>query len=79
MSRTEKRNGEAVFKAAMKVARQHKTSFGYCAMVGQVAQMAQVANQTARKYLDVCVDAGIAERVVFQGSPLLVYVFAEIE
>lgn len=79
MSRTEKRNGTAVFKAAMQVAAEHKTSFGYCALVGQVAQVAQVAHQTARKYLDVCVEAGIAERVVFQGSPLLVYVFSEVE
>jgi len=79
MSRTEKRNGERVFKAAMEIAAQHAYKFGFCALVGQVAERAQVSHPTARKYLDICVDAGIAERVVFVGSPLLVYVFSEVE
>jgi len=79
MSRTEKRNGERVFKAAMKLAKSRE-GFAYgMVMVGEVAALAEVSNPSARKYLDLCVTAGFAEVAKFGGSPLLVYKFNEVE
>lgn len=79
MSRTEKRNGEAVFKACMELCKEKGADGGNMVMVGEVAKRANVSHPTARKYLDFCVETEFAQRFVFIGSPLLVYQFSQVE
>jgi len=78
MSRTEMRNGERVFKAAVEIAKQREGFAHGMVMVGEVAAAAGVSSPTARKYLDICVNGKIME-VANMGGALIVFKFVNPE
>lgn len=66
MSKTELKNGEAVWLAACELIAFYGNPDhldGSWLTVGEVANKARVSKNTARKYLDLAVDAGYCNRV----------------
>ncbi|AXH75264.1 MAG: chemotaxis protein [Inoviridae sp.] len=78
MSRTERKNGNAVWAAAQAVG---ATRDGWAAgmfTVGEVAAQADLSRPTVRKYIDMCVEKGVMLACEFRGG-IGVYKFKDAQ